>query len=81
MIGLTASVGVGKSNKIPGAKNHIKATMSNLDAVELVTVKKNRLELSEHVVVPDKGLCVYHFNFHFVTFGNLSDILDYLPGL
>ncbi|XP_076102863.1 antiviral innate immune response receptor RIG-I-like isoform X1 [Mytilus galloprovincialis] len=58
VIGLTASVGVGKSNKIPGAKNHIKATMSNLDAVELVTVKKNRLELSEHVVVPDKGIIV-----------------------
>ncbi|XP_063432540.1 antiviral innate immune response receptor RIG-I-like [Mytilus trossulus] len=58
VIGLTASVGVGKSNKIPGAKNHIKATMSNLDAEELVTVKRNRLELSEHVVVPDKGIIV-----------------------
>ncbi|XP_052100654.1 antiviral innate immune response receptor RIG-I-like [Mytilus californianus] len=58
VIGLTASVGVGKSNKIPGAKDHIKTTMANLDAEELVTVKKNRLELSEHVVIPDKGIIV-----------------------
>ncbi|CAG2221217.1 unnamed protein product [Mytilus edulis] len=62
VIGLTASVGVGKSNKIPGAKIHIKTTMANLDAEELVTVKKNRLELSEHVVVPEKDAKMFEGN-------------------
>ncbi|KAL3863077.1 hypothetical protein ACJMK2_004854 [Sinanodonta woodiana] len=58
IIGLTASVGVGKACDILGAKTHIKKLMANLDAELISTVKENQEELQQHVATPtsDAGI-------------------------
>ncbi|KAK3611677.1 hypothetical protein CHS0354_012047 [Potamilus streckersoni] len=52
IVGLTASVGVGKARNMDKAKLHIKKLMANLDAQEISTVCQNIGELSEYVSVP-----------------------------
>lgn len=50
MVGLTASVGVGRANPEKEIK-YIQKMMANLDAEELSTVKKCLPELTEHAIV------------------------------
>ncbi|KAL4231864.1 Caspase recruitment domain [Mactra antiquata] len=54
IVGLTASVGVGKSRTIDKAVKHIKHLMANLDAHEICTVNDNITELREHVSLPEE---------------------------
>ncbi|KAL3863071.1 hypothetical protein ACJMK2_004848 [Sinanodonta woodiana] len=49
IIGLTASIGVGKANGILQAKEHIKRIMANMDAELISTVKDNLDELYQYV--------------------------------
>jgi hypothetical protein len=45
IVGFTASVGVGRTSTEQGAEEHIQRMMANLDAEELVTVKRCLPEL------------------------------------
>ncbi|XP_052100653.1 antiviral innate immune response receptor RIG-I-like isoform X2 [Mytilus californianus] len=54
IVGLTASVGVGRAKTTEGAIDWIKTMMANMDAEELATVRVNIDELSEHVIVPEQ---------------------------
>ena len=55
IVGLTASVGVGRAKTTDGAIAWIKTMMANMDAEELATVRVNVVELSEYVIVPDQS--------------------------
>ena len=55
IVGLTASVGVGRAKTTDGAIAWIKTMMANMDAEELATVRVNAVELSEYVIVPDQS--------------------------
>nr|ALD49743.1 retinoic acid-inducible protein I [Anguilla japonica] len=54
IVGLTASVGVGKSKNERDAREHIYQLCANLDTDTISTVRQNEEELSSHVFVPDK---------------------------
>ncbi|KAJ8317224.1 hypothetical protein KUTeg_005128 [Tegillarca granosa] len=54
VVGLTASVGVGKAKNLHTAKEWVKKIMANLDAEELATVRLERQELSKHVNIPEE---------------------------
>ncbi|XP_063433392.1 antiviral innate immune response receptor RIG-I-like isoform X1 [Mytilus trossulus] len=54
IVGLTASVGVGRAKTTEGAIDWIKTMMANMDAEELATVRVNIDELSEYVIVPEQ---------------------------
>ncbi|XP_052773643.1 ATP-dependent RNA helicase DHX58-like isoform X1 [Mya arenaria] len=56
IVGLTASVGVGKSRDTEKAVDHIKHLMANLDAEVICTVERNIGELREHVSLPDEEI-------------------------
>ncbi|KAK3094493.1 hypothetical protein FSP39_002464 [Pinctada imbricata] len=57
IIGLTASVGVGKARRLENAVDWIKSMMANLDAEEIQTVsKENERELMSHAQVPKETL-------------------------
>ena len=56
VIGLTASLGVGKSKTLTKAKEHILTLSSNLDAELISTVKENVEELKKNVNLPDRRL-------------------------
>lgn len=55
VVGLTASVGVGRANSDEMAQKHIQKMMANLDAEELSTVNECLPELTEHVIVAEQG--------------------------
>ena len=56
VIGLTASVGVGKARDKLGAKNHILSLCANMDALYgITTVEGNKEELERHVNRPNEG--------------------------
>ncbi|KAK3594740.1 hypothetical protein CHS0354_014166 [Potamilus streckersoni] len=52
VVGLTASVGAGKSSTVDEAVNYILGIMANMDVYKLSTVQKYREELEKHVSVP-----------------------------
>ncbi|KAK3611678.1 hypothetical protein CHS0354_012048 [Potamilus streckersoni] len=54
ILGLTASVGVGKARVIEQAKEHIKKLMANMDAQEISIVQNNLDELKCYVDVPSE---------------------------
>ena len=56
IIGLTASVGVGKAKDVKQAVQHIKSLMANLDSAVICTVQNNMSELRRYVNVPDEGM-------------------------
>ncbi|XP_041368222.1 antiviral innate immune response receptor RIG-I-like isoform X2 [Gigantopelta aegis] len=53
IVGLTASVGVGKASSLEGAVTHIKSLCANLDAETVVTVEKNAESLARFAKVTD----------------------------
>ena len=55
IVGLTASVGVGKKPNLEGAMEHILRLCANLDAQTLKPVTRHRQQLSEHVSTPAQG--------------------------
>lgn len=55
IVGLTASVGVGKAEKEEKAMGWIISMMANMDAEELSVVEENKAELAQHVYIPDQG--------------------------
>ncbi|KAL3863245.1 hypothetical protein ACJMK2_005010 [Sinanodonta woodiana] len=52
VVGLTASIGVGKSSTVDEAVNYILGIMANMDVYKLSTVQKYRQDLEKHVSVP-----------------------------
>ncbi|XP_070545817.1 antiviral innate immune response receptor RIG-I-like [Ptychodera flava] len=56
IIGLTASLGVGKSKTQQLAMEHILKICANLDADNISTVVKNKNELQRYAPVPDEAL-------------------------
>lgn len=54
VVGLTASVGVGRANTEVMAQNHIQKMMANLDAEVISTVNECLPELTEHVIVAEQ---------------------------
>ena len=54
--------------------------MAHLDAEKLVTVEKNKAELAENVVIPDKGAVTYtSVVMILVLFGNIfQKIISYI---
>ncbi|CAC5422567.1 DDX58 [Mytilus coruscus] len=54
VVGLTASVGVGRANSEEMAQKYIQKMMANLDAEELSTVNECLPELTEHVIVAEQ---------------------------
>ncbi|XP_053391260.1 interferon-induced helicase C domain-containing protein 1-like [Mercenaria mercenaria] len=54
IVGLTASVGVGKARNEEKAMEHIKHLMANLDAQVICTVQRNMGELRQHVSLPEE---------------------------
>ncbi|KAG8595277.1 hypothetical protein GDO81_001479 [Engystomops pustulosus] len=57
IIGLTASVGTGKSRSLMDAVIYISKLCANLDIEEISTVKKNVEELERVVYKPEKCIC------------------------
>ena len=49
IVGLTASLGVGKSSESEKAKNHILQICANMDAYCISTVRENEEELEQNV--------------------------------
>ncbi|XP_061171542.1 antiviral innate immune response receptor RIG-I-like isoform X2 [Saccostrea echinata] len=60
IVGMTASVGVGKASDEERAKRHIEKVMANMDAEMIVTVTENRRELAQHVNIPQQKLYKVH---------------------
>ncbi|XP_062610169.1 antiviral innate immune response receptor RIG-I-like, partial [Saccostrea cucullata] len=56
IVGMTASVGVGKASDEEKAKKHIEKVMANMDAEMIVTVTENKRELAQHVNIPQQKL-------------------------
>ena len=56
IVGLTASVGVGKAKNTVDAQTHILRLCANLDAEKLCTVKKYRQQLMRHTPRPSEGI-------------------------
>ncbi|XP_064604093.1 ATP-dependent RNA helicase DHX58-like [Liolophura sinensis] len=56
VIGLTASMGVGKAKNTEQAKMHIQKLCANLDASQICTVQKAVGELADFVPVPDEDI-------------------------
>ena len=54
--GLTASLGVGKSNNDVDAREYILSICANLDAKNLSTVERHLEELKKHVNLPKEGM-------------------------
>jgi hypothetical protein len=55
IVGLTASVGVGKAKNKERAVDWIFRMMANMDAQELCVVEDYKEELRQHVNIPDQG--------------------------
>ncbi|KAL3863078.1 hypothetical protein ACJMK2_004855 [Sinanodonta woodiana] len=88
IVGLTASVGVGKSRNIAQAKTHIKKLMANLDAEEISTVCNNIGELSEYVSVPTEEIMTVEKRENDVfgqsiteTMNKIEDIMEHCDAL
>lgn len=56
IVGMTASVGVGKATEDLKAKRHIEKVMANMDAEMIVTVTENIMELKKYVNIPKQKL-------------------------
>ncbi|KAK3585486.1 hypothetical protein CHS0354_003334 [Potamilus streckersoni] len=54
ILGLTASMGVGKSKSDNDALDYIVSIMANLDTSKLSTVEKNKEELKEFISIPEE---------------------------
>ncbi|XP_060069486.1 antiviral innate immune response receptor RIG-I-like [Ylistrum balloti] len=54
VVGLTASVGVGKARKKEDAITWIEKIMAHLDAQDLCTVRQNRAKLQQYVSIPEQ---------------------------
>lgn len=55
VLGLTATIGVGKSSTLEGAVSHILSVCASLDVLDISKVKQNKEELESHVEVPTRG--------------------------
>lgn len=55
MIGLTASIGVGKAKSMKQAVDYVLTVCANLDCQDISTVTKNIAELNQHVNKPKEG--------------------------
>lgn len=62
IVGLTASVGVGKAKDKEKAKEHILRLCANLDADKVETVRENRQALAEKSNVPVLGMAILYTN-------------------
>jgi len=58
VIGLTASVGVGKAKSMEQAVDHVLTLCANLDCQDISTVSDNIGELNRHVNKPNEGAIV-----------------------
>ena len=61
VIGLTASVGVGKANSMKQAVDHVLTLCANLDCQVISTVIDNIAELNRHVNKPEEGAVMFDF--------------------
>jgi len=58
VIGLTASVGVGKAKSMQQAVDHVLSLCANLDCRDISTVSDSVAELNRHVNKPHEGAVV-----------------------
>lgn len=70
IVGLTASVGVGKSKSTKQksrneaeAMQWIFSVMANMDSEELCVVEEHKEELAQHVNIPDQGSIAVQFDY------------------
>jgi len=61
VIGLTASVGVGKAKSMKQAVDYVLTVCANLDCQDISTVSDNIAELNEHVNKPNEGAVLFNF--------------------
>ncbi|XP_052690671.1 antiviral innate immune response receptor RIG-I-like [Crassostrea angulata] len=54
VLGLTATIGVGKSSTLDGAVSHILSVCASLDVLDISMVKNNKEELESHVAIPKR---------------------------
>ena len=76
MVGLTASVGVGKSRTVEEAVEYILRLCARLDVTTLSTVKRCRENLLKWINIPKEGLYLscnlilhnieFHVHFHYI---------------
>ena len=72
VIGLTASVGVGKAKSMKQAVDHVLTLCANLDCHDISTVTESIDELNKHVNKPVEGPVIC--DFLLITSNNLRDI-------
>jgi len=79
VIGLTASVGVGKAKSMQQAVDHVLTLCANLDCQDISTVRDNIDELNRHANKPTEGtivvdllLITYQFLLQHIVFKNMS---------
>jgi len=61
VIGLTASVGVGKAKSMKQAVDYVLTLCANLDCQDISTVTDNTAELNRHANKPTEGPFVFDF--------------------
>ena len=61
VIGLTASVGVGKAKSMQQAVDHVLTLCANLDCRDISTVSENIEEINMHVNKPNEGAAVSRY--------------------
>lgn len=66
MVGLTASIGVGKSRTDVEAVEYILRVCACLDVRLISRVERNLAELKKHINMPDEGTVLYCFQYVFI---------------
>jgi hypothetical protein len=81
VVGLTASVGVGKAKSVEEAADWIRQSMANLDSEELCTVRHHMDELNQKQNRPQEGIHHLLYTMYLIIKCINWSILQYLGPL